>query len=290
MQKTLNKKIVSLLIFAAVASILLTIFRTYLLINCVEPDTGFYMVGTSAGKYFNIAVGVLSAVLLAGAVMLAKTKAPAELKSESTMVVFASSLCGFLFATVFLYGLYTIISGSMGDTSSTTLKNMFSAQNAFLWIEILLCIPCMFNFFCICSKERRDRNALQTVLSLSPAVFFAVRTVQTFTNVKSQINVSQRSLTLILLCAAMLFFVCETRFIIPGYVSENPKKNDTALSLSKYFVTGVFTFAFTLFTVLPYLAVSAFWVYEANFLIMDVLDACVGLYALTRMISVARCN
>ena len=79
------------------------------------------MVGTSAGKYFNIGVGVLSAILLAGAVMLAKTKAPSELKSESTMVVFASSLCGFLFATVFLYGLYTIISGSMGDTSSTTL-------------------------------------------------------------------------------------------------------------------------------------------------------------------------
>lgn len=275
MRKAVNKKIVSMLFVTVIASLILAVYRTYLLFNCVEPDTGFYMVGTSQGYYFNLSVIALSVFLALGTLLLKKVEAPTELKSESTTVVFASSLCGFLFLTVLGYGIFMAFKGAQTDV--------------WFWIEMLICIPCMINFFVICSKEQRDRNVKQTVLSLMPAVFFAVRTVSVFTDVKTQINVSQRSLTLVMLCAMMMFFVCETAFFLPENTETKETENQSnAPSLVKYFFTGIFTVAFAVIAVLPYLTVTAFWMYESKFLLMDILDASVGLYALTRLISLAR--
>ncbi len=265
MQKTLNKKIVAVLLITVVASFAAAVLRLYLFYNSIEHETGFYRYGDVWSKYFAVIVAVLCVFMLAGALLLKNNKAPGELKSESTAVVFASSLCGFVFVTVLALGAYSIYTG----------KN----TGMLFMVQILLCIPCAVNFFSICVKELRERTAVQTLLSLFPALFFAIRIIEKFTDTATQINVSQRSLTLAMLCAAMLFFVCETGFFLP---------NGNSPCLSRYFGTGIFTVAFAVITVLPYLVVCAFWIYNSDFLIMDILDACIGLYALTRMASLAK--
>ena len=271
MPKTSNKKLTALFWTAIALSALLGVFRTYLLINDVEPDTGFYVTGSTAGIYFNIAAAVLCLFILACSFAARGVKMSGELKSESTAVVFSSSLCGFLFLTVLIYGAYRAFLGNSAD--------------AFMWIEMLLCIPCMLNFFAVSAKELRNKSAVQTVLALFPAVFFAVRTVDLFTDVKTQINVSQRSLTLAMLCAMMIFFVCEAGFLIP---QDEQDEKEQQVNAAKYFGAGLFTVILAITTVIPYLAVCAFWVYESDFLIMDVLDASVCLYAATRIISLAK--
>ncbi len=275
MRKIVNKKILLVLFITAVAALALGIFRTYLLFNFVEPETGFYVRDNNFGFHFDIAAVVICVFMIAGAWSLKKVKAPLELKSESTMVVFASSLCGFMFVTVLGYGLY----------------KLFNSQSvsAFLVVELFLCVPCMINFFSICAKEQRLRNATQTLLSLFPALFFAVRIIERFTDVTTQINVSQRSLTLIMLCSAMMFFVCETRFFLPLPSQEMADSDKTKThNVVKYFASGLFTVSFVIMTVLPYLVVCSFWVFSSDFLLMDILDGCIGLYALTRLVSLVR--
>jgi len=273
MSKSKNAKIIAVFCTVLALSAVLSAFRTYLLFNCVEPDSGFYIVGSNLNIYFNIAVGVLVAVILLGTLFVIKNKAPEELNSESTVVVFSSSLCGFLFVTVLLYGIYKFV---IGDDRSV-----------FLAIELLLCVPSAINFFCICSKSTRDKSAAQTMLSLSPSIFFAVRIIDVFTDTKTQINVSQRSLELVMLCAMMLLFVCESGFLLPDR-KDSVTENDERASVAKYFAVVLFTVAFAVVTVIPYTIVSAFWVYESKFLLMDILDGCIGLYAATRMISLAK--
>ncbi len=273
MQKVLNKKILSVLLITLTASLAAAVYRLYLLYNVIDPETGFYQSGNNAGTYFNVVVIVLCVFIAVGTLLLKKIKAPTELKSESTPVIFSSSLCGFLFLTVMCFGFYRIFTSQSNGT--------------FFAIEMVLCIPCVVNFFYTCAKEMRDRNAVQTLLSLFPALFYAVRTVEKFMDVSSQINASQRSLTLLMFCSAMLFFVCETGFFLPG-TEKNKEADKSHTSFVKYFGAGAFTLSFAIVAVLPYLAVSAFWRYNSEFIIMDILDACIGLYAMTRLMSLTR--
>jgi len=94
----------------------------------------------------------------------------------------------------------------------------------------------------------------------------------------SQINVSQRSLELLMLCSMMLFFLFEANFLV-----ENEELN--MKNLSKYLMSGVATVAFPIIAVLPYLAVSLFWCYESNFLVMDVLECCIMMFAASRIMT-----
>lgn len=261
----INKKAMRLMLILVTAlSVATGIFRTVILSNFLEPETGFYVRNTSVGTWFAACVAVIVLVILAFGFVTRKTKAPDYLDSQSMAVVFTSALCIFMYFTVFIYGVYTIFTAS--------------EVNLFLYAQIALCVPCCLNHVSICSKEVREKNTPHALLAMSEAVFFAVRTVECFMDVTTQINASQRSLRLLMLCAMMIFFVCEAGFFV--------EREDSAPSVSKYSMAGLATVAFTFVSLVPYLAAS-FVVpsYSVDFVFMHVLDCCIMLFAASRILT-----
>ncbi len=272
MSMSINKRYTGIVTVSTALAVVLGAFRIYLLRNFVEPETGYYIPGTNIGTFFAVAMVIAFAVIVAGAIC-SKVNVPEELSSESAAVVFSSSLCGFLFATVVICGVYEL----------AVSKNM----GAFRAVELLVGIPCIFSFFSVCAKEKREKNVKNLVVSLAPALFYAVRTIHEFTDTQTQINSSQRSVMLVMLCAMTLLFVLEAYFLVP----DNDKAQD-AKEMKKvsvwYSTLTLSVMLLALTAALPYIAVSAFWVFETEFLVMYVLDLCVGVYALTRATTLCR--
>ncbi len=272
MSMSINKKYVKVVMVSVILALVLCAFRVYLLRNYVEPETGYYVTNTNLGTIFGVAFLLVLAVIAAGA-KYSKVKVPESLSSESTAVVFSSSLCGFLFVTVLVCGVYEFV----------TLKS----TGAFRAVELLMCIPCVFSFFCVCAKENRERNIENLIFALAPALFYGIRTIHVFTDTQTQINASQRSLSLVMLCSMMLLFVQEAYFLIPSHEKAESDKEKKSVAF-KYAALTLIVMTLALTAALPYIAVSAFWVFDSDFLVMDVLDLCVGVYALTRAMTLSR--
>lgn len=264
MIKANNKKIKGMLLVIAVMAVALGVFRTLILVNYIEPETGFYVSGTNIGTVFAAVTALVVLIIGMFGFFTRKIKAPEFLDSHSTVVVFSSALCAFMYITVFLYGVYSLITAS--------------APNYFLYAQVVLCIPCMLNHISICSKEVREKNTPQSLLAMSEAVFFAVRIVEAFMDTNHQINVSQRSLELVMLCAIMMFFLIEAKFQIKSEDTESG-------SISKYFMAALATVALSVVTLIPYLLVCLFWCFEAHFIVMDVLECCVMIFAASRVLT-----
>jgi len=265
MMKVNNRNIKLMLLIATVAAVAMGIFRAFLLVNCIEPETGFYITETNMDTVFTVLI--IAMVVLIGffGFLARKNPAPEHLDSKSTFVVFSSALCAFMYISVFLYGIYSIM-GSAGN------------RNYFLVAEVILCIPCCLNHISVCSSEIREKNTPHALFAMSEAVFFALRVVETFMDKNSQINVSQRSLELVMLCSVMVFFLLESAFLVKREQEEKE-------SLSKYFMSAIATVVFPIVAVMPYLAVSLFWCFDAEFVIMDVLECCIMLFAASRLLT-----
>lgn len=263
--KNLNKTklpvILSLVIAAGLA-----VFRGAVLANFVEPETGFYIVDTKVGIGFNAAVIAALVFVLVVTYLFKKKKEDAGgLNSRSAAVVFSSSLCAYLFFSVFVYGMYLVF-------TSKTSSLLFVVQ-------VLLCIPCGINHLTICSKEVRENSAVHGFLSMSTAVFFAVRLVEVFMDVTKQINTSQRSLEILMLCAMMMFYLAESDFVVN-------KKALQPKSAVRYFFFGLCVIVFTAATVVPYLVVSEFvWMSGRGLVILNVLECCIMLFAASRLLT-----
>lgn len=265
MVKANSKTIKIMLVVAAVLAVAAGLFRAFLLVNYIEPDTGFYIRGTNMGTAFDAIVIALVAVILVFGFLTRKNPAPERLDSKSTVVVFTSALCAFMYLSLFFYGIYKL-SGIVGG------------MNYFLLAEIVLCIPCCLNHISVCSSEVRAKNTPHALLAMSEAVFFAVRIIEVFMDKNSQINVSQRSLELLMLCSMMIFFLLEAGFLVN-------REEGNLKSLSKYLMAGMASMVFPVIAVLPYLAVSLFWCFEAQFVIMDVVECCIMLFAASRLLT-----
>lgn len=265
MMKVNNKNIKLMLLAASVAAVAIGAFRAFLLVNFIEPETGFYITGTNMDAVFAVLIIAMVALIGLFGFFARKNPAPEYLDSKSTVVVFTSALCAFMYISIFLYGIYNIM-GSVGS------------RNYFLVAEVILCIPCCLNHISVCSSEVREKNTPHALLAMSEAVFFAVRVVEVFMNTGVQINVSQRSLELIMLCSIMLFFLLESAFLVK-------REEEAGVSLSKYFMAAIATVVFPVIAVIPYLAVSLFWCFDADFVVMDVLECCVMLFAASRLLT-----
>lgn len=265
MVKVNCRKVKIMLLVATIASVAVGLFRAFLLVNYIEPDTGFYILGTNMGNLFNVAVIALVIMIAVFGFFARKTPSPEHLDSKSTVVVFTSALCAIMYLSLLLYGIYKIVS-SQDDL------------NYFLLAEIALCVPCCLNHVSVCSTEIREKNTPHALFAMSEALFFGVRVIEVFMDTKSQINVSQRSLELLMLCSMMIFFLLESEFLVK-------REEERAKSLSKYFMAGVATVVFPIIAVLPYLAVSLFWCFDAHFVVMDVVECCAMLFAASRLLT-----
>ena len=303
MKMSTKLKIRLLVALTVATAVVAGLFRAVLLLKYIDPVTGFYSVSTNLDIVFNVAVVVLIGVICLAGFMTRKTNPPENLDSRSTAVVFTSALCAVMYISVFLYGAYNVINGfsdnwsyltrevvidSFGTVQETGIQKFLKVlvnvapdvtSNGLLFVfQLVLCIPCCLNHFSICSSEIRAKNTKHSVFAISEAVFFALRLVEVFMDTTTQINASQRSLSLLLICSAMLFFLFEAGFLVQ-------REEGGLKSVSKYLMAGLATVAFPIVSLIPYLAVSLFWCYPTGFLVMDVLECCIMLFAASRLLT-----
>lgn len=267
MKINLDKKRARMFLSVLLVSVILCVFRIILLVKFTQQDTGFYVQGTNINIFFDALV--VLGVALCGFLAHSESKKDFNVKlgSDSNQMVFFSSLCAFVFVTVFIYGAYMIVTRKMPEV--------------FFMIEILLCLPCFVNFLFVCLKENRQRNAKQMIPCIFVSLFYAVRVIDTFMDVKTQMNTSDRSLKLIMLCAMMLFFVTES-----GFLAQADKEESQRRGLKfRYVLSAALVGVFVLVSAFPSVLLNAFWLYNSQFLLMDLLDVCVGLYASARFYS-----
>lgn len=259
-----NKKARALVFIVPFLALALAAFRIFVLVEYVEPDTGFYVRGTDIGKMFSALTVFLVAMIFVAGFFTRKIKAPKCLNSQGMSVVFSSALCAFMFATEFIYGIYSLV--------------ITQKMDYLLFLECILCVPCVLNHINICTYEVREKNAPQAIFAMSEALFFALRIVEVFMDQETQINISQRSLNILMLCSLMLFSLYEAKFLVKG-------EEKTIKSLSKYLMSTLATISFTLVAVVPYLAVSLFWNFTATSVVTEVLECCIMIFALSRLLS-----
>ena len=263
-----SKKIKAYTLISMVAALVLAMVRTVMLTKIVEPDTGFYLIGSKWAGLFDWGIVILLAVMvLLGRYLLKKVKSPDELKSDSTVTVFGSALCSFMFFSVFVYGMYLKL-----FTDNTV--------GILLLLQIILCVPAGFNHLMICAKEHREKTTAQALLAMSVPVMFALRVIDVFMATDTQINTSQRSFELLMLCAVMVFYLYESAFV----VNKKFEEGDNRVFVN-YYVSALSAVVLTFVTVIPYLLVSVFWVFETDFVIIYVLECCVMLYAACRLLA-----
>ena len=270
METVKNKKIKVFTLICLVLALAAGVIRTFMLAKIVEPDTGLYFANAGLAHIFEFGVLALGAVVfLFGKRLFKKVDCPTEVTSESTATVFASALCAFMFFSIFVYGIYAAFIGE-------------SQLGKLMLVQVILCIPCGINHLFVCAKVRREKTASQALLAMSVPVMFAIRIIELFMRTDTQINTSQRSLELLMLCAIMLFFLGESSFL----VTKNTDEQDEKMSgFAKYYIAAMGVVMLTIIAVVPYLLVSVFWVFETDFLLMDVLECCVMLYAASRLIA-----
>lgn len=264
-----SKKVKVFTLICLLCAVVAAALRIFMLTTIVEPDTGLYTVGSQWGYVFDIAVlAFVVAIAVAGRLMLKNVMNDSVPDSSSTVTVFGSALCAFMYVSLFLYGMYVMI------TSPMMPKFLYAVQ-------IVLCLPCAVNHLFICARENRRGTGGETMLAFCTPVLFAVRVVDVFMATDTQINTTQRSLELLMLCAMMLFYLYEASFLV--------KKNDEGTKpvnyTARYYIACLAVVVLTCITVVPYLGVSLFWVYKADFVVMDVLEVCVMLYAASRLVT-----
>ena len=266
-----SRKIKIYTLISIIASLVLATVRTVILTKIVEPDTGLYLIGSEWGTVFDWGMVILlAAAVLLGRYLLKGVESPKELKSDSTVTVFGSALCALMFFSVFVYGMYLKL------FTDNTIGILFLLQ-------IVLCIPAGFNHLMICANERREKSTAQALLAMSVPVMFALRVIDVFMATDTQINTSQRSFELLMLCAAMVFYLYESAFL----VNKNNDDKDNRIFVN-YYVAALSTVVLTFVTVIPYLLVSVFWIFETDFVIMNVLECCVMFYAASCLAAVHR--
>ena len=278
-----------LLLPTVIFSVALGIFRAYALVNCIEPDTGFYYSGTAVKPVFSVLVILALLFIFACQFFTRKRVTPESLDSEKTFIAFGSALCAIVYLAVFLYGVFAVASvfsaSQMAANSPFGVSQSFFARlvnvapgvtsnGIFFLIQVLLCVPACLNHFTICTKKERGKNKHYALLSLGETLFFAFRIVEVFMDTKTQINTSQRSLEIILLCAAMLFFMYESRFLVTA---------EGGVSIGRYYAAALGVICFTLIAAVPYLMVSVFWLYTPKFALVYVLECCVAVFAAARV-------
>ena len=81
-----------------------------------------------------------------------------------------------------------------------------------------------------------------------------------------------------MLCSMMIFFLLEAEFLVI-------REEGNLKSISKYVMSGIASVVFPFVAVIPYLAVSLFWCFETDFVVMDVLECCIMLFAASRLLT-----
>ncbi|MGN1122622.1 MAG: hypothetical protein ACI4RV_09670 [Eubacteriales bacterium] len=254
----------------------LACFRAWLLVFNIDVSNGLYT-DTALGTVFGWLLFALLAVSLLIGFFVKKFTFDRPIKNESVMAAFAASVCAVMMAAIFCINVFDMVTGRR-------------AWGVLLVAETVICIPGVIYFFRICVKGANpDANSSQaySLLPLFPALYAAIRTISLFIDVSKPINASQRSFVLLTLVFIMMFFVTEAEYALPRDEMEQKKKQALLNSLTaKYYALGLAVSCLVLVIIMPYAFASAFWIYDTDTLLYNVMDICLGMYALVRVFSV----
>lgn len=194
---------------------------------------------------FPYIVLVLLAVSLAFA-FLAKKTTPSSIGFSDMGSVFASSLSGFMLATVVILQVFFQIKG--GETSALD------------WVAALFALLSMVFFFYASSKNVDPQGNLFSALALLPTAHFAVRVLDYFLSVNYKPNTDNTLFHLFSLCAFMLFFLSE---------GKHSRGEGSGIA---YIFFGFAAILLTSVYALPNVMLSAFWIVPFS---VDAVYSCV---------------
>ena len=257
-----------------ILSAVLGYFRINML-NCGKIDELGLYTDRASGNIFNGAVFILLAFVVAFVFMLSKSSFTE--RKTNVFTVLSSILCSLLLITFAISGIHEMLS---------TPSDILSAQPAnkldiFLVLEVVLALASLAFFVSevLKSNEAGDKNKL---LALIPVLFIAVRTIDMFMDITTQINSSSRAFTTLFLAVIMMFFISEAELGVPLAPSEKTPAADSK-RLAKYIGFGTASgILAVIFIIAPIFAEA----HSLSEIIVSVLDITLALFAVIRVFSV----
>ena len=249
----------------SVLAAILGVYRGYLLMNRVEPETGLYILEENGILYF----ALLAALIVCGLIAYFPAKKAAvayPIRSSSVPTMITSAICGVGFAEV----------------TVRTLSGMKASGSGrvFMILEAFLGVVAALYFFTDCYDTKKGSGQKQTLLPCVPSLYLGVRTVHIFIDTTRQINASEREFTLLTMVMLMLFFVTQARY----YVADRPDggEKDTAARLSPvFYMLSLLSAALVIANSFPAMIAGIAGGSLEN-LPHNVLLLCLGVYAFTR--------
>ena len=227
--KTIN--IFTLII--SVISLAVAVFRGFILINFIDKANGLYT-NKPAGAVFLACMIVIAAGIIVTYLFLKKKDLyDAFVSSTGKMKKTAYIMCALCFACLAALEWITLITSGILD------KLQF----------VLVAMSLIFFIIAAFKKQPEGKNStFFGIFGLVPALWAAIRAIGIFMDVTTQINSSERSLTLTLLVCVMMMFLNETEKFKPLYEEEKNKDFENRISAKSYaFALAVLSFSVIVF-------------------------------------------
>ena len=264
--KNKAKTINMITLIVSVISIAVAVFRGFILINFIDKANGLYT-NKPAGAVFLACMIVIAAGIIVTYLFLKKKDiSDAFVSYTGKMKKTAYIMCALCFACLAAVEWITLI------TSGILAKLQF----------VLVAMSLIFFIIAAFKKQVEGKNStFFGILGLVPALWAAIRAIGIFMDVTTQINSSERSLTLTLLVCVMMMFLNEAEKFKPLDEEEKNKAFQNKMSAKSYaFALAVLSFSVIVFVSHIMLLISAGDIGDVSGVIISVGS---GIYAVSSL-------
>ena len=197
------------------------IFRAVELLYGVEADTGYYIRGSKLYIYFNIFILVGVLVLLSQMIWRVKSKVVPK-KSVTRVCPDPFSFSGIMFllsavgvavsSFIRVYTTNSVIKRFISGTAGTTVKDVLADFD--FWILLFGILSAVIFVVFAVDPKKCVNNMFCNVLTLAPVIYFALRTLDLFSEKSSILSRAYDSFTILALGFLVLFFMNFAKMIV----------------------------------------------------------------------------
>lgn len=266
MNRDINKSFVSFKTTFGVClalTVVSTLLRLYHLFTSVEFETGLYKYSSNAHTVFSgVAVVCLIAIIVLNFLSVNKPFLN-QCTKKSTAEVIVSGLIGMLLFFLFIFKVF-LVANNNGSFSLLLIS------------ELAFCILSSIYFFARCCNTGFQNTNGTAILSVFPCLFIALRVISYFLDTTVVVTSSVRHLSLLYMCASMLFLLYDAKLLVRP---ANSKKEFLIYTICTFLCIY---FAFT--SPFAHLVASfAGKVKSDSSVIQSLGDCLVGVYAISRI-------
>lgn len=275
MKKKTALSLKSAAIYTALLTVIFAIMRFYFISTALERQSGLYKYASNAHTITTVSVLAAMAAIIAMSFLCAK-KCPEALACHKPVTLVVSGLLGMLLFFSLIYNIYTVFSEKAPFGLLTLLETFF-------------CILSAIYFFIKTGKNSSSNNTAAAVFSVFPPLYIAARLIAYFLDTTVIITSSQRHLSLLYMCAAMLFLLFDAKVLLPAPINNQPEflnsLNTANNKIFRMYVLCTFACIFFAFSVsLTYFAATVFDIAVAEIPVLSSLtDIVIGIYAASRV-------